>query len=136
MAVAMVIAMRSTCPRLRVGAVVVSPDQKIVATGYNGAPSGMPHCDEVGCLVGPTGSCLRAVHAEVNALLSAGDRARGATVYVTASPCWSCLAAAVTAGVTRVVYRRKYVSGGVDPTGFFSKVKVEEYHESVRFPDD
>lgn len=76
------IASRSTCPRAAVGAVVVR-DNRIISTGYNGAPAGKPHCEDVGCLM-IDGHCKRAIHAETNALALAaryGIRLEGATLY-------------------------------------------------------
>lgn len=68
MDVAEIIARRGTCPKKQVGAVLVAVDNTIISTGYNGAPSGLPHCLDVGCLLSPAGKCMRAVHAEMNAL--------------------------------------------------------------------
>lgn len=100
-------AQMSTCPRLHVGAVVVK-NRRIVSTGYNGAPRGLPHCDDVGCeLVGK--HCVRTVHAEANALISAGfERTNGATLYVTHSPCRVCVGLIVNAGIKRVVFVDTY----------------------------
>ncbi|HQE05563.1 MAG TPA: deaminase [Tepidanaerobacteraceae bacterium] len=76
---------RSTCPRLKVGAVVVK-DNRIKGTGYNGSPSKMAHCDDVGCMM-RANHCVRTIHAEVNALLECSPEERkGATIYVTAAP--------------------------------------------------
>jgi len=114
MDVARVVANRSTCPRLAVGAVVVDSENVIVSTGYNGAPSHAPHCTEVGCEIDATGSCRRTVHAELNALLRAGPRARGGTLYTTVEPCPTCAAAIVNAGIRTVVYSLPYRQiGGV-----------------------
>lgn len=76
------VASRSTCPRAAVGAVIVQ-DNRILATGYNGAPTGAPHCTEVGCQV-VDGHCIRAVHAEINAIHQAWNfdvTLEGATLY-------------------------------------------------------
>ena len=67
--IARVVSTRSTCPRASVGAVIVK-DHRIVATGYNGAPSGEPHCTDVGCQL-VDGHCSRAIHAETNAVAQA-----------------------------------------------------------------
>ncbi len=76
------VASRSTCPRASVGAVIVR-GYRILATGYNGAPAGKPHCIDVGCIVGD-GHCRRVVHAEINAIRQAAQRGvslEGATLY-------------------------------------------------------
>ena len=103
------VARRSTCPRRRVGAVLVK-DQRLVASGYNGAVRGAPHCDEVGCLM-EDDHCVRAVHAELNAIIQCaleGVSSRGATVYTTDFPCVTCAKAMIQAGVERVVYLAPY----------------------------
>jgi dCMP deaminase len=100
---------RSTCDRKFVGTVVVR-DKSILATGYNGSIRGEPHCDEVGHLM-EDGHCVRTVHAEANAIVQAarnGVRIDGATIYVTASPCWGCFRLLANAGVTRIVYGEFY----------------------------
>lgn len=103
------VAERSTCDRARVGAVLVSPEHLVISTGYNGSPPGLPHCDEVGHLM-IAGHCRRTVHAEANALLLAGERARGGTLYVTHSPCLECQKLLIRAGVQRVVFAVCYRS--------------------------
>lgn len=99
----------STCPRLHVGAVVVK-NRHVVATGYNGAPRGLPHCDEVGCEI-VNNHCIRTVHAEANALIQAGfDRTNGATLYVTHAPCYECAKLIINAGISRVVFVDTYTN--------------------------
>lgn len=108
--IAMAVSGRSTCPRRSVGAVLVA-DKRILATGYNGAPEGLPHCTDVGCLM-VDGHCLRTLHAEQNALLQAaahGVSTQGATVYVTAEPCVHCTKMLLNARIARIVYRDAYV---------------------------
>lgn len=103
------VAHRSTCPRRRVGAVLVK-DQRLVASGYNGAVRGAAHCDQVGCLM-EDDHCVRAVHAELNAIIQCaleGVSSRGATVYTTDFPCVTCAKAMIQAGVERVVYLAPY----------------------------
>ena len=98
---------RSTCPRLKVGAVVVK-DNRIKGTGYNGSPSGMDHCDDVGCMMREN-HCVRTIHAEVNALLECSPEERkGATIYVTARPCAECSKLIINSGIKRVVYAQDY----------------------------
>lgn len=112
------VAGRSTCLRAAVGAVIVR-DRSILATGYNGAPAGMPHCLDVGCLVyesrTPAGdieqNCFRTIHAEMNAIAQAarnGTSIHGADIYVTHTPCIHCFKALVNTGIKRVFYSRAY----------------------------
>lgn len=104
-------ATRSTCDRLHVGAVIVK-DKNIVSTGYNGSPSGMPHCDEAGHLM-LNGSCARTIHAEQNAIIQAakhGMSIQGADIYVSHTPCYTCAKFIVTAGIKRVFCRSPYSS--------------------------
>jgi dCMP deaminase len=100
---------RSTCDRKNVGAVIVR-DRMILSTGYNGSIRGLPHCDEVGHMM-EGGHCVATIHAEANAILQAarsGVRIDGATLYTTASPCWSCFKLCANAGVTRIIYDEFY----------------------------
>ncbi|MCS7121869.1 MAG: dCMP deaminase family protein [Archaeoglobaceae archaeon] len=117
MEIAKVVATRSTCLRQKVGAVVVK-DKRILATGYNGAPSGLPHCDEVGCMrdelrvpSGERQELCRGVHAEQNAIIQAakfGISVEGATLYSTHCPCITCAKIIINSGIKRVVYGRDY----------------------------
>jgi dCMP deaminase len=106
-------ARRATCPRKNVGAVITQDDRQI-ASGYNGAPAGLPHCTDVGCDmrdVHGKQSCVRTTHAEVNAIATAarmGSATKGATMYCTLSPCLACAKAIVAAGITRVVWADQY----------------------------
>ncbi len=109
MAIAQVVASRSTCDRKHVGA-VVAKDKIILATGYNGSLRGLPHCDDVGHLM-EDGHCVRTVHAEANAIVQAarsGVCIDGADIYVTASPCFSCFKLIANAGLRRIVYGEFY----------------------------
>ena len=114
--IAHLVATRATCPRRSVGAVIVR-DKRILATGYNGAPAGLPHCppegDEhdwpKGCMM--AGHCVRSLHAEQNCLLQAakiGVASDGATMYVTCQPCNTCAKMIINAGVARVIYEGDY----------------------------
>jgi dCMP deaminase len=110
--VAHVIAKRSTCLRVPsgVGCVLVSAEHTILSAGYAGSMRGAPHCTEVGCLI-VDGGCKRTVHAEQNAIASAaanGVSLRGATAYVTLSPCRACAMMLHNAGVARIVYATEY----------------------------
>jgi dCMP deaminase len=111
------VSQRSTCMRRRVGALLVR-DRQILATGYNGAPRGLPHCDEVGCLrehrgvpSGQRHELCRGLHAEQNAIIQAANHGvgiRGATLYSTTHPCVICTKMIINAGIQRVVYRDGY----------------------------
>jgi dCMP deaminase len=117
MEVAEVVARRSTCLRRNIGAVVVK-DKRILSTGYNGAPTGLPHCADVGCLreklgipSGERHEICRGLHAEQNALLQAarhGISLEGSTIYSTTEPCSLCAKMLINAGVRRVVYKVSY----------------------------
>ncbi len=109
LAISNIVAARATCDRLWCGCVIVV-DGEIIATGYNGAPSGLPECDEVGHLLilGDDGRehCKRTVHAEQNALYQTKKNHRnlaGATAYVSATSCETCLSELLRWGVKRVV---------------------------------
>jgi dCMP deaminase len=112
------VAERSTCNRAKVGAVIVR-DKNILASGYNGAPAGLPHCTEVGCLIyqskTPTGeseeNCYRTIHAEINAIAQAaknGVGIRDADIYVTHTPCIHCLKVLINTGIKRIFYEKEY----------------------------
>jgi dCMP deaminase len=109
MDISLQVAKRSTCDRLRVGAIIVK-DRRILTTGYNGAPAGLPHCDEVGHLM-IDGHCVRTLHAEQNAIIQAalhGVSVQGSTLYVTHQPCLTCAKMIINAGIRRVVYGGHY----------------------------
>lgn len=113
MEVAETIRKRSTCLRGKVGVVIVN-DNRIIATGYNGAPPGAPHCFELGCDVDENvhdAGCERAIHAEANAIAwsaRAGVSTTGAHLYTTHSPCLKCAQLIVSCGITRVYWARPY----------------------------
>jgi dCMP deaminase len=117
MMVAAVAATRSTCLRRQVGA-VIARDMQIISTGYNGAPKGLPHCGEVGCLrellgvpSGERHEICRGSHAEINAIVQAastGAPTSGATIYCTHEPCSFCTKAIINAGIRRIVFVRSY----------------------------
>ena len=113
MEIARVVAMRSTCLRRQVGAVLVR-DKRILSTGYNGAPTVLPHCLEVGCRrenveSGYRPELCRAVHAEQNAIIQAaihGVSIVGATLYCTHQPCILCVKMLINAQIHKVVYKQ------------------------------
>lgn len=110
---------RSTCTRLKVGCVLVAEDNRILATGYNGSPKGMPHCIDDGCLKNDQGRCIRTVHAEINAILSVDPESRkNSTLYCTHEPCEHCTKSIIQAGIKKVVYKHSYPN---DVNSYFSK---------------
>ncbi len=111
------VATRTTCLRRAVGAVVVK-DNRILATGYNGVPSGLAHCAEVGCLrqelgipSGQRNEICRGLHAEQNAIIQAakyGPVIEGAMIYVNTQPCVVCAKMIINAGIEEIVYQNPY----------------------------
>lgn len=111
------VAKRSTCLRRSVGAVLVK-DRRILATGYNGTPRGLRHCEEVGCLreqqgieSGQRHEMCRGIHAEQNAIIQAalhGVAVDGAVLYSTHQPCVLCAKMLINAGVTEMVFSDSY----------------------------
>ena len=110
-------ATRSTCLRREVGAVLVR-DRRVLATGYNGAPRGVAHCLDVGCLrdqlaipSGERAELCRAIHAEQNAIIQAavhGVAIEGATLYTTLQPCVLCAKMLINCGVREIHYVEGY----------------------------
>jgi dCMP deaminase len=129
---------RSTCLRRQVGAILVK-DKKILATGYNGAPSGLPHCLEVGCLRDKLGipsgerhELCRGLHAEQNAIIQAayyGVSINGATLYCTNLPCIICTKMLINAGIMRVVYAEGYADSVARQMWEESNVTVEQFRK-------
>lgn len=117
MAIAEQVSGRSTCLRRHTGAVLVK-DKRILSTGYNGVPSGLAHCEKVGCLrdqrniaSGSHHELCRGIHAEQNAVIQAarhGIAIDGATVYCTHQPCVLCAKILLNAGVVDIVFRDAY----------------------------
>ena len=117
MGIARLVAGRSTCLRRKVGAILVL-DRRILATGYNGAPAGLPHCDETGCIrerlnvpPGERHELCRGIHAEQNAIIQSanyGTGIDGATIYTTHHPCSVCTKMIINAGISRVVTADSY----------------------------
>lgn len=109
MRIASVAASRATCPRKRVGAVIVR-DRRVLSTGYNGSIAGQPHCTEIGCMM-VDNHCERTIHSEANAIVQAarnGVNIDGGTIYVTASPCFNCFKLIAGAGLKRIVFGELY----------------------------
>jgi len=117
LSIARLVATRSTCLRRKVGAVAVK-NKQVLATGYNGAPSGITHCDQVGCLrdefnvpSGQRHELCRALHAEQNAFLQAarhGANLNGATLYITTQPCSICAKMIINVGIKKIVIEGAY----------------------------
>lgn len=117
MKIAQEVAKRSTCLRRHVGAVLVM-DKRILATGYNGVPTGIEHCSERGCIreqqnvpSGQRHELCRGLHGEMNVLLQAaryGIKIDGATLYSTTYPCSMCAKMAINAGITQIVCSSDY----------------------------
>ena len=117
MAITKLVAKRATCIRREVGAILVK-DKRILATGYNGAPAGLKHCQEVGCLrenysipSGVRHELCRGLHAEQNVIIQAayhGIPINGATLYCTNKPCVICSKMIINAGIKKIVYEEGY----------------------------
>ena len=111
------VAERSTCTRRAVGAVLVK-DKRILSTGYNGAPTGLKHCLEVGCLrerlgveSGKMHELCRGIHAEQNAIIQAayhGVSVKGAAIFCTNQPCSICARMIINAGIQKIYYQSGY----------------------------
>jgi dCMP deaminase len=109
MKIAKEVATRSTCDRKFVGSVIVR-DRMILSTGYNGSIRGMPHCTEEGHMM-ENDHCVATIHSEANAIIQAarnGVDITQTTIYVTASPCWSCFKMIANAGIKKIVYGEFY----------------------------
>ena len=109
MQIARTVATRATCPRLSVGCVLVR-EHRILTTGYNGAPRGVAHCTEAGCIL-VNDHCARATHAEANAIVQGalhGVSLAGSIAYCTHQPCVNCSKLLISAGVSKIVYGQPY----------------------------
>lgn len=124
-------AQRSTCLRLQVGAVIAF-DGRILTTGYNGAPAGVPHCTLDVC--GPENPCTRTVHAEANAIAFAarhGVRTEGSVIYCTDSPCLECAKLIINSGIQRVFYYRRYRDDS--PLDYLLSAGINSVHYAPQF---
>ena len=129
LSVASLVARRSTCLRSSVGA-VLADEGRIISMGYNGAPSGMPHCEPETC--GPSTPCERTVHAEANAIAFAARKGivtEGATLYTTLSPCNDCAKLIINAGIKKVVYAESYRD--LDPIILLAEAGIESTQLNV-----
>ncbi len=117
MQIAVLVSSRSTCIRRKVGAVLVK-EKRILATGYNGAPSGLKHCFETGCLreelgvpSGEKHELCRGLHAEQNAIIQSayhGVSIKGSILYITCHPCSVCSKMIINSGIKEVVIKEDY----------------------------
>ena len=115
--IAHLVAERSTCLRRKVGAVAVK-DKRILATGYNGAPAGVAHCAETGCLrqkyaipSGKSHEICRGLHAEQNVIIQAavhGISLAGSTIYCTTQPCMICMKMLINCGIQTIWHSESY----------------------------
>jgi dCMP deaminase len=136
MRIARVISMRSTCLRRQVGAVIVR-DQRILSSGYNGAPNKITHCLEIGCLRDTMGvppgerhEICRGIHAEQNAILQAalsGTSIKDAEIYITSHPCSLCAKMLINAGIIRIVYEGEYPDELAVQMLSDANIKTEQY---------
>jgi dCMP deaminase len=124
MSVAHLISRRATCTRGHIGAVIVR-ENSILSTGYNGAPSGLPHCNDCNCRIyrsiHPDGTveenCVNTIHAEINAIAQAakhGVSIKDSDIYITASPCIHCLKVLINVGIKTIYYDKPYKIEHID----------------------
>jgi len=132
MAIAKLIASRGTCDRLYAGAVLVK-NNRIISTGYNGSPPGLPHCHDVGHLL-EEGHCVRTIHGEHNAILQAAVQGStstvGATMYTKYNPCIHCTKYVIAAGIKRVVVGKIYRNAKAIEMLKAAGVQVDMYQEN------
>ncbi|MBN1551846.1 cytidine/deoxycytidylate deaminase family protein [bacterium] len=137
MEIVYLISKRSTCLRRKVGAVIVKNHQ-ILATGYNGVPSGITHCsEEIGCLrktlgipSGERHELCRGLHAEQNAIIQAayhGISIRGGTLYCTTMPCIVCTKMIINAGIRKIVFKEEYEDSLVQAMIKESQIILEKF---------
>lgn len=110
MEMAIIASKRSTCARKHVGA-IIAIDGRPISVGYAGAPTGLPHCLDHGCIAGPDGGCIRTQHAEANAIAFAarkGIATEKAALYTTVSPCLACAKLIINAGIDEVWFLELY----------------------------
>jgi len=143
MNITQLVAQRSTCTRRSVGAIIVK-DKRILTTGYNGAPSGIGHCLDVGCLrktmnipSGERHELCRGIHAEQNALLQAalhGVSVRDAVLFCTNQPCSICAKMIINAGIKRIYYQSGYADSL--SKDLLAEAQVEVIHYEIEPPGE
>jgi len=136
MSITRMVAKRSTCLRRHVGAILVK-DKRILATGYNGAPAGLRHCEETGCLrenasipSGQRHELCRGLHAEQNAIIQAayhGIPIAGSTLFCTTMPCVICTKMLINAGIKKIVYEEGYSDDLSDSMLQESGIEIERF---------
>ena len=139
MEITLIVSRRATCLRRQVGGLLVR-DRQILASGYNGAPTGLPHCDEAGCrradLEIPSGErheLCRGLHAEQNAIIQAalhGISTEGATLFCTTKPCIVCLKMCINAGINTIVFEEDYPDPLADKMAKEAGIEMKHYKES------
>ncbi|WP_188206218.1 ComE operon protein 2 [Alkalibacillus aidingensis] len=136
------LALRSTCERLSVGATIVR-DKRVIAGGYNGSVSGGVHCIDEGCKV-VDGHCVRTIHAEANAILQCakfGVATEGAEMYVTHFPCLNCCKTIIQSGIKKIFYAYDYKNSSYgiellnDAGVEFEKVELDYLHIDTNTKD-
>jgi dCMP deaminase len=138
------VARRSTCRRRLVGAVLVK-DKRILATGYNGAPSGLPHCLDIGCLreqnhipSGERHELCRGLHAEQNVIIQAarhGIAIQGAKLYSTTMPCIICAKMIINAGILSVCYGEGYADKLSEELFVEAGIKLKQWKSAEGAPE-
>ena len=138
MAIVKIVAARGTCDRLYAGSVLVK-DKRIIASGYNGSPGGLPHCDDVGHLL-EEGHCVRTIHGEHNSILQAARQGststQGATMYTKYSPCIHCAKYVIAAGIKKVVIGKVYRNPSALEMLKEAGVEVEVYKENPKWQEE
>jgi len=139
--IAGLVSRRSTCLRRAVGAVLVK-DRRILATGYNGAPSGLKHCHELGCLrekmkvpSGERAELCRGLHAEQNAIIQAayhGVPIKGSILYATNLPCSICVKMLINAGIEEIIYQEGYPDRLAGRLLREARIKITKFGEGKR----
>ena len=138
MQVTRVVGSRSTCLRRQLGAVIVK-DKRILSTGYNGPPSGLDHCLDVGCLrqqmeipSGERFELCRGLHAEQNAIIQAayhGVSIRDSVIYSSAQPCVTCAKMIINSGIKKIIYEEEY------PDALSRRLLAETGIDMIRFKE-
>lgn len=127
MKIADLVSSRSTCDRKHCGS-VITLDNKIISTGYNGSEKGEPHCDDVGHFM-VEGSCKRTIHAELNCLKMAKEKLetlKGCKIFINTYPCWNCFGKIYSEGIREIFYKDDYRKNElIENVAKFLDVKIE-----------